>query len=46
MYCAGHGTWTECQEGHWGEPPMCAWDEPDNAPEAMARRVAWMRENG
>ena len=46
VYCAGHEAWTECQAGHWGEPPMCSWDEPDNGPEAMARRVAWMGENG
>lgn len=37
-WCALHGAWTECGEGHWGEPPACAWGEPDNSPEARARR--------
>lgn len=42
-WCAQHETWTECQVGHWGEPPMCAWDEPDNSPEACERRRAFLR---
>lgn len=45
VYCGLHDAWVECQEGHWGEPPRCALDEPDNSDEAKARRVAWMREN-
>lgn len=46
VYCGLHDAWVECQESHWGEPPRCAWDEPDNSDEAKARRVAWVRENG
>lgn len=45
VYCGLHDAWVECQSSHWGEPSMCAWDEPDNSDEARARRVAWMREN-
>lgn len=44
-FCSLHNTWTECGEEHWGEPPMCAYDEPDNSPEACARRIAWSEEN-
>ncbi len=40
-FCGLHDTWVECQTVHWGEPPMCAYDEPDNGPEACARRRAW-----
>lgn len=45
-WCALHEAWTECQEGHWGEPPRCAWDEPDNSPEAVERRRAYLRAAG
>lgn len=38
-------TFVRCNEGVCGEPPMCAWEEPDNSPEAMERRLAWMREH-
>lgn len=41
LKCAMHDTWVECQTSHWGEPPMCAYDEPDNSDEARARRRAW-----
>lgn len=38
-------TYVACREGVCGEPPACAWEEPDNSPEAMGRRLAWMREH-
>lgn len=41
IFCAAHECWTECQTSHWGEPPMCAYNEPDNSPEACERRKAW-----
>lgn len=41
LVCAMHGTWVECQTPHWGEPPTCAYDEPDNSPAAMERRRAY-----
>ena len=41
----GREVWTECHKGHWGEPPTCAWEEPDNSPEAVARRLEWMKNN-
>ena len=44
-FCAAHECWTECGEDHWGEPPMCAYDEPDNGPEACARRRDWKEED-
>ena len=37
----GRETFVECQASHWGEPPRCAWDEPDNSPDAVARRLAY-----
>lgn len=46
VYCVEHNCWVECQTSHWGEPPRCAYEEPDNSPEAMARRVAWSKEHG
>ena len=35
-------TWVTCQTGLCGEPPACAFEEPDNSPEAVARRLAFM----
>lgn len=40
VFCTAHECWVECQTSHWGEPPMCAYDEPDNSDEACARRRA------
>ena len=37
----GRETFVECQASHWGEPPRCAWEEPDNSPEACVRRLEW-----
>ena len=45
VLCMERGTWVECQTSHWGEPPMCAYEEPDNSDEAKARRVKWIREH-
>lgn len=45
VYCVEHDCFVDCQRSHWGEPPRCAYEEPDNSPEAMARRVAWMMEH-
>ena len=39
----GRITYTTCHRGLCGEKPHCVWDEPDNSPEAMARRLEWMR---
>lgn len=41
LLCALHDCWVDCQTSHFGEPPMCAYDEPDNSDEAMERRRAW-----
>lgn len=42
-FCKLHRTWVECQTSHWGEPPMCAYVEPDNSDEAMAARLEWVK---
>lgn len=42
LFCALHETWVECQTSHWGEPPMCAYEEPDNSEEAMRARLEWL----
>lgn len=45
--CMAHGgTYVDCAEPKYGEPPMCCYEPPDNSPEAMARRAAWIGENG
>ena len=45
--CMAHdGTFVSCGVGHFGEPPMCSYEEPDNSPEAVARRLEWMMEHG
>lgn len=44
--CMAHdGTFVSCGIGHFGEPPTCSYEEPDNSPEAVARRLEWMRES-
>ena len=52
-YLAGHvicnrngtPTATNCNESIFGEPPKCAYEEPDNSDAAMRRRREWMREH-
>lgn len=39
----GKETYTTCHKGICGDPPQCVWDEPDNSPEAVARRLEWMK---
>ena len=41
----GHVVWTECTSEHWGEPPRCFLVEPDNSPEACARRLNYIRQS-
>ena len=38
----GRETWVTCHAGRFGEPPRCADAPPDNSPEVVARRLAWM----
>lgn len=45
ILCALHNCWVDCQVGHFGEPPMCAYEEPDNSDEAMERRLRWIKED-
>lgn len=42
MLCALHNTWVECQTSHWGEFPMCAYEEPDNSDTARKTRLEWL----
>ncbi len=44
ILCSLHNCWVDCQSPHWGEPPMCAYDEPDNDDEAMRARLEWLSE--
>lgn len=37
-----HNTWVDCQTSHFGEPPMCAYEEPDNSEGAMRARLEWL----
>ena len=41
----GRETWVACHRGICGEPPMCVDAPLDNSPQAVARRLEWMREN-
>lgn len=41
----GMEIYTNCTSGLCGEPPRCVWDEPDNSPEAVARRLKWVKEH-
>ena len=44
--CMAHDeAYVQCATGHFGEPPMCSYEEPDNSPEARARRLEWQREH-
>jgi hypothetical protein len=40
------GWYTNCQKSVCGQEPQCALEKPDNSPQAVARRLEWMRENG
>lgn len=42
-FCSLHSAWVDCQVGHFGEPPMCAYEEPDNSEGAIDARLAWLR---
>ena len=42
ILCALHDTWVDCQMGHFGELPMCAYEEPDNSDAAMRARLEWL----
>lgn len=39
----GH-VYTNCHASNVGDPPTCVWEEPDNSPEALSRRLAWMND--
>ena len=39
----GTDTYVECHKSFCGEPPHCSWDEPDNSPDACAKRLEWMK---
>lgn len=45
--CTRGGKWTAviCSRGVFGEPPKCAYSEPDNSDAACKRRLEWMREH-
>jgi len=42
LFCALHETWVECQTSHWGELPMCSYEEPDNSDAARRARLEWL----
>lgn len=42
ILCSLHNTWVECQTSHWGEFPMCAYEEPDNSDAARRARLEWL----
>ena len=35
-------TWVNCQTSICGERPRCCYEEPDNSPEAVERRLAFL----
>lgn len=41
----GTPTATICSRGVFGEPPRCAYREPDNSAAACSRRLEWLREH-
>lgn len=43
ILCALHNAWVDCQVSHFGEPPACAYEEPDNGDEAAEARLEWLR---
>lgn len=45
VWCARHDVWTLCHVPFCGELLGCAYDEPDNSPEACARRVRWLQDH-
>lgn len=42
----GKRTAVICSRGVFGEPPKCAYSEPDNSDAACQRRLEWMKRNG
>lgn len=45
-FCTLHNCYTSCGESHFGEPPMCSFEEPDNSEEACRKRLEWIGANG
>ena len=44
VWCSkGAGVWTACGLPFCGELAGCAYEEPDNSPEACQRRLEWLR---
>lgn len=44
VWCSkGAGFWTTCGLPFCGELAGCAYEEPDNSPEACQRRLVWLR---
>lgn len=39
----GRETYTNCHASVAGDPPNCVYEAPDNSPEAVARRKAWLQ---
>ena len=47
VLCCLHGeTVTNCRASVAGDPPRCTYEQPDNSPEACARRRAFMKNGG
>ena len=44
-FCLLHRCYTSCGQSKYGEPPLCAFEEPDNSEEARRRRLEWIKEN-
>ena len=42
---SGSRVWVNCTASLCGEPPRCSYAPIDNSPEAMERRVQWLRAN-
>lgn len=45
VWCDLHDVWTACGLPICGEVAGCTYEEPDNSPEACARRVEWLRDH-
>lgn len=41
--CRAHDVFVRCTKSICGEPPRCTFEPLDNSPEAVSRRVEWMR---
>lgn len=42
-FCLLRSCYTSCGHSKYGEPPLCAFEEPDNSPQACRRRLEWMK---